>query len=326
MVLPHLMSAGDLIDLYFKISQKNYKSLISKLGLSDESRTRAKWNAAVSASDFWMIPMVRKRWNKLISGDENKGYEDYINEKYLCGRSGLKMLSVGCGTGGRERNFATFDSIHQIDAIDMAELQLEEARNLSKEQNISKISYFVADFLTHPFTKKLYDIILFHSSLHHFNRIDDLIQQRIMPLLKDNGILVIHEYVGPDKLQWTDNQLKEVNRLLLTIPIKYRTRYGSNVVRAKAYRPGLLRMNLIDPSEAIDSSSILPALHKYCKTLEEKPLGWNIIHILLKDISHHFIEPDKTAETILQKLFTAEDAFVQKAGKSDAVFGVYGKK
>lgn len=326
MALPHLVSFGDFIDLYYKIRQKSYKTLVSKLGFTQQSRTRAKWNAAVSASDFWMIPMVRKRWNKLISGDENKGYETFVNEKFLSGKTDLKMLSVGCGTGGRERNFAAFDAIEQIDAIDMAELQLEEARNLAKEQNISKINYFVADFLTHPFTEKHYDIILFHSSLHHFNHIGDLIPEKVLPLLKDEGILVIHEYIGPDKLQWTDNQLKEVNHLLSTIPAVYRTRYESKTVKKKAYRPGLLRMKLIDPSEAVDSSSILPALHKHCKVLEEKPLGWNIIHLLLKDISHHFIEPDKTAETILQQLFTAEDEFVKISGKSDAVFGIYRKK
>lgn len=325
MHLPHLVSAGDFIDLYFKIRQKSYKTLVSKLGFSEKSRTRAKWNAAVSASDFWMIPLVRKRWNKIISGDENTGYENYVNGKYLSGKSGLKMLSVGCGTGGRERVFAGFESIESIDAIDMAELQLEEARNLAKEQNINKINYFTADFLSYPFPENHYDIILFHSSLHHFKTIERLLPERILPLLKDDGILVIHEYAGPNRLQWTQDQLDEVNRLLNTIPAKYRHRYGSNAVKNKVYRPGLLRMKLIDPSEAVDSAAIIPALHKYCKTLEEKPLGWNIIHLLLKDISHHFVEPDATASDILEKLFIAEDNFTKITGQSDAVFGVWKK-
>lgn len=322
-LLPHLVSAGDFIDLFYKIRQKSYKTLVSKLGFSGQSRIRAKWNAGVSASDFWMIPLVRKRWNKLITGDENKGYEAYVNEKYLSGKSGLRMLSVGCGTGGRERVFAAFDAIAQIDAIDMAELQLEEAQSLANEQNISKINYFVADFLNYLFPKNHYDIILFHSSLHHFNHVDKLIPERILSLLKDDGILVIHEYVGPNRLQWTKEQLNEVNYLLKTIPESYRTRYGSNAVKRKVYRPGLLRMKLIDPSEAVDSAAIVPALHKYFKTLEEKPLGWDIIHLLLKDISHHFVEPDATATDILEKLFRAEDDFLKNAGKSDAVFGVW---
>lgn len=325
MPLPHLFSAGDFIDLFFKIRQKSYKTLISKLGFSHNSRIRAKWNAAVSASDFWMIPMVRKRWNKIITGDETIGYEKYVNEKYLFGKTGLKMLSVGCGTGGRERVFALFDSIEKIDAIDLAELQLIEARSLAKEQNISKINYFVADFLKYPFNESHYDIILFHSSLHHFSHIDRLITERIIPLLNKDGLLIIHEYTGPDRLQWTDEQLKEVNRLLKTIPAEYRRRYGSKAIKKKVYRPGLLRMKLIDPSEAIDSSAILPSLNKNCKMLEEKALGWNIIHLLLKDISHHYIEADTTAAGILEKLFIAEDDFVKKTGQSDAVFGVWSR-
>jgi len=49
-------------------------------------------------------------------------------------------------------------------------------------------------------------------------------------------------------------------------------------------------MFLVDPSEAVDSESILPSLHENFKVLEEKKIGGDILLILLKDIAHNFLD------------------------------------
>jgi len=77
---------------------------------------------------------------------------------------------------------------------------------------------------------------------------------------------------------------------LKTIPLKYRYRIGTKNVKTKIFRPGLVRMFLVDPSEAVDSESILPSLHENFKVLEEKKIGGDILLILLKDIAHNFLD------------------------------------
>ena len=147
-----------------------------------------------------------------------------------------------------------------------------------------------------------------------------------MPLLKENGLLIVFEYAGPNRLQWTNEQLDEANEVLRAIPERYRIRFQSKIVKNKIYRPGLWRVRLIDPSEAIDSENMAGALHQHFDILEEKKIGWDISHLVLKDIAHHFLdEEDVEAQKWLRFIFEKEDEYCERTGKSDAIFGVYKK-
>lgn len=319
------ISIVDFIDLYYKLKQKGYNEILSKLHLSSHARTVSKWNAITPSSDFWIIPEVRARWNDKCTGNPNLEYEDYVVSKYFTKREELRMLSVGCGTGQRERKFASYPNFALIEGIDMAQSQIEEARKYAIDLNLTNIKYNVGDFTTHTFNREAYDIILFNSSLHHFNDIDSILQTKVLPLLKTGGYLLIYEYVGPKRLQWTKMQLDFANKLLKDLPPKYKKRFNSKSIKRRIYRPGLLRMLLVDPSEAIDSDSILSSIHKHFKIIEEKKVGWDITHILFKDIAHNFLNNDKETQKLLSYIFDKEDEYLTLTGRSDAVFGVYQK-
>ncbi|PKP24359.1 MAG: hypothetical protein CVU06_05010 [Bacteroidetes bacterium HGW-Bacteroidetes-22] len=315
------LSKGDFIDLYHKIRLKGYFNLLSHFSFSGQARVRAKWNHVEGESDFWSIAEVRQRWNEKCTGHPDLGYEAYLCAKYFDNLSGLSLLSVGCGSGSREQRFAGHKAFSRVVGIDVAENQVNEARK--KARDLNNVSYLTGDFRTALFDKGSFDVILFNSSLHHFKAIDQLLEKRVKPLLKEGGFLVIFEYVGPDRLQWTSEQLRFANKLLASIPSDYRRRWGTRIVKKRIYRPGWLRMHLIDPSEAVDSASILPAIHKHFKIIEERKAGSDILHILLKDIAHHFTSDDSESQRILQRLFDEEDRYMAETGRSDYIFGLY---
>lgn len=318
-----LVTIGDFVDLYNKVRQKGYFNLISRFGFSHGDRVRAKWNNVEGESDFWSIPQVHHRWNEKCTGNAGVGYEEYTLRKYFEGRSGLSLLSVGCGTGSREQKYARNPAFSRVIGIDLAENQIAEARENAR--NLKNTNYLVGDFQTAIFDKESFDVILFNSSLHHFAGIENLVRKKIKPLLKTNGLLIIFEYVGPSRLQWTSQQLKEANRMLQHLPNEFRTRLNQTSIKSTIYRPGLIRMRLNDPSEAIDSSSILPALHHHLEVVEEHPIGSDLIHIVLKDIAHNFTRQLPDTDRWLQWLFDTEDQYLATTGKSDMVFGVYRK-
>jgi ubiquinone/menaquinone biosynthesis C-methylase UbiE len=320
------ISAGDVIDLFYKVKQKGIHVLLSRFHLTHMGRTTSKWNTVTASADFWILPQVRWRLNEKCTGYHNLEYEDYIVAKYLSDKSGLHMLSVGCGTGSRERKFAKYPNFSLIEGIDLAHQKTDEAIKLAGESNLSTIRYHTGDFMKHDFRPASMDLILFNASLHHFNHIDNLLEYKVLPLLKENGLLVLFEYVGPDRLQWTRHQLEFTNRLIKEIPDKYKRRAGSGSIKSKVYRPGLLRMLITDPSEAIDSESIIPAVHRHFKVLEEKKLGWDITHLLLKDIAHHFINENPETQKLLQYIFDKEDEYMETTGRSDGMFGIYQKQ
>ncbi|MFO7791312.1 MAG: class I SAM-dependent methyltransferase [Bacteroidales bacterium] len=319
------ISPGDFIDLFYKIRQKGLNVLYSKLHFKHQSRTRSKWNTAESSSDFWIIPRIRERWNEKCTGNPDQSYEDYLVSNYLSDAENLRMLSVGSGTGAKERKFAKHPNFARIDGIDMAEKQIEKARRHASELKMHNIKYITGDFLKHDFPPDTYDLVLFNSSLHHFKDISSLLQNKVKPLLKKDGWLIIFEYVGPNRLQWKREQLELSNKLLKGLPEKYKLRLQSKSVKRHIYRPGMLRMLFVDPSEAVDSEAILPSVHKHFKTVEEKKLGWDITHLLLKDIAHNFLDDDKETRSLLKYIFDEEDKYLSKTGRSDAVFGIYKK-
>jgi ubiquinone/menaquinone biosynthesis C-methylase UbiE len=320
------ISAGDFIDLFYKVKQKGIHVLLSKFRLTQQARTASKWNTVTASADFWTLPRIRLRWNEKCTGNRNLDYEDYVVSKYLSDKTGLHMLSVGCGTGSRERKFAKYPNFSLIEGIDMAEKKTAEAAKLAKESNLSNILYHADDFMKHDYRPASFDVILFNASLHHFNHVDNLLEYKVLPLLKKDGLLVLFEYVGPNRLQWTKYQLEFTNRLLQEIPDEYKTRAGSGSIKSRVYRPGLFRMLITDPSEAIDSISIIPAVHKHFKMLEEKKLGWDITHLLLKDIAHHYIDGNPETQKLLQYIFEKEDEYMATTGRSDGIFGIYQKQ
>jgi SAM-dependent methyltransferase len=320
-----LISTGDFLDLKYKIEQRGFFNLFSRFRFSGDKRSFAKWNNITPGSDFWIIPAVRKRWNEKCTGDKNLGYEDYVIDHYLKSSSDLRMLSVGCSSGSRERNFGKYGNFKLIEGIDIASSKIEEARDNAIKSGLTNLKYHIGDFRTYEFEPNTYDIILFNSSLHHFSKIDLLLEKKVLPLLKNDGFLILFEYVGPVRLQWTMVQLDYANKLLKELPEKYKTRINGKSIKKKIYRPGLLRMILVDPSEAIESDRILPAVHSYFNTVEEKKAGWDILHSLLKDISHNFLSEDDETRSLLAYLFEQEDKYMVETGLSDAVFGIFRK-
>lgn len=319
-----LVSVGDFLDVYYKVKQKGFLQLASLFNLTKNKRVSAKWNQYQSSSDFWIIPALRQYWNNLISGNPEVSYESYVIQKYLHNKTNLSLLSIGCGEGRHERKFAVSGLFSKVIGVDISNERIERATQTALENNLN-IEYVAGDFHQMIVEKESFDVILFDSSLHHFNDINGFLKKEISPLLKTEGILVANEFCGPNRLQWKKEQLDFANELLKELPKKYKTRIDGKSVKRKVYRPGLIRMLLVDPSEAPDSAHLKKALQANFKVLEEKNMGWNILHILLKGIAHNFLNNDEETNQLLAYLIKKEEEFIERVGDADSIFGVYKK-
>ena len=107
-----IITLDDFIDTYFKIVQRGSGFILSKFTLNKESRTKSAFdNTSFISSYFWNIPKVQKRWNTIISGNENKNYIDYIVQDLLKNKTKLKLLSIGSGISNREIELAQYSNI-----------------------------------------------------------------------------------------------------------------------------------------------------------------------------------------------------------------------
>ena len=318
-----VINIGDFIELYFKIKQRGIEYIFSKFSFVKKTRIKNTFNQVdVASSNYWIIPDVKAYWNKIITGNPTQEYADYVVEKYFKNETNLQLLSLGCGAGSHEIKFARHSNFSEIRGIDLAPKLIDEANKNAQQSNFKNLKYEVSNMYDSHFEDNFFDAILFHSSLHHFKNLEKLLGEIIKKTLKKDGLLIIHEYVGPSRIQWTKEQLTEVNLLLSIIPDKYKKRFKSNSLKTKAYRPGNLRMIISDPSEAVESSEILHTIHKHFKIEEEKYLGGNLVMPLFKDIAHNFLDNSDETKKILHQVFEKEKSFIQ-THSSDFVFGVY---
>ena len=319
-----LITADDFRETLAKLRQRGLPFLLSKLRPDALARTRSAFDdPTLRAANWWQVPAVRRRWNTRMTGQPDQPYEAYVTEKYLAGRRGLRLLSLGSGAASHELAFARLPQFAEVHCLDIAGRLLEQATAVARAEGLTNFRTEVADVNALALPPASCDVVLFHSALHHFRDVDAIVA-RVRQALRPDGLLVINDFVGPARLQWTAAQLAETNRILrAVVPPRLRVRYLSRQLKNHVSGPGRWRMLLADPSEAAESDRIVPALRQHFEPLEEAALGGNILTLVLKDIAHHFTtEADPEAQALLAELFRLEDAFLAQH-PSDLLFGVY---
>lgn len=320
------MTLDDLRDVYLRTVQRGICYILSKTSLQGINRTKSTFDSTDrEAAHFWIIPEVLHHRNTMITGDPLKSYETFLSENYLSALSDFRLLSIGSGTCVHELALARQNPHGHITCIDIAESLLTEAKNTAEGERLANIKFFNGDVRKYDFTGSTFDIVLFNDSLHHFDKMEQFIGGMVKGLLKPAGRLVIHEYVGANRFQYGKEQCKAINECIGMLDEEHRILYKTNLQKKRFYGVGVLRMLLADPSECVDSASILPVIHRYFTTVLERPLGGNLLMSALKDVSHHFMDHSEESKQILEKLFAYEDTYLQ-THDSDFVFGIYEKR
>lgn len=319
----HYITSEDFKDIYIKALQRGTRFVFSKFTISEQDRTRSSFNdIEIESANWWNIPMVRKRWNTMMTGDPNMNYETYVSNRIQNDKP-HHMLSIGSGVCSHELEFARINPHWQITCMDFSEKLLEKAKQTAIEEGLINLQFLANDIYQYNLVDSYYDIVFFHASLHHFKAMSHFVQ-RIYNTLKPGGFLIINEFVGPNRLQYPSQQIDAINVALKHIDKENRRVYKTNMYKNSYTASGLLRMIISDPSECIESESILPEIHKRFRMIEEKPYGGNLLMPVLKHIAHHFIEPNQKQIDILQRLFELEDLYLLKH-RSDFVLGIYQK-
>ena len=288
-------------------------------------RVAAVWSVDAEQAPgwYWMAhPSVRARLNRLVSGDPE--IDSYGHLAALLRARGIavpieRAVSLGCGFGGLERDLAARGLVREIDAYDIAPGAIAEARRLAQAGGFTGIRYHVADLETEALAPGRIDVVFAHQSVHHVERLDPLFAA-VSAMLKPGGIFHLHEFVGPIRFQWTDGQIAEVNRFLEALPPRLRA-LPSGRPRPLQARPTVAAMIAADPSEAIRSADILPALRRHFDVIEERPLGGALLHLGLGGIAQNFAPGSDEDGAVLEAFFAAEDE-AMRAGRVGSDFVV----
>ena len=234
--------------------------------------------------EWWL----REYANTLIGGDIPLWPMDWF-QRWLAGRTFGRALTIGCGTGGLERDLVRRNLVQRIDAFDGSVGSLAIAAKLAKDEGLqSRIQYFAADFNAPALPKGTYDLVLFQESAHHVLRLEKLFHA-VLRALKVDGLVYMDEYVGPSRFEWNEAMMEPYRRIYATIDPALR-----------AWPQIDVPVMVADPSEAVRSSDIEPQLAVGFDTVQRRPYGGNLLsivypalHSLPEELRNRLIEEEQ---------------------------------
>lgn len=245
--------------------------------------------------------------NERATGDPARDWLSSWAHRYFVGDR-LRVLVLGCGEGWLERAVAEWPFVAQIDAVDVAEEAVSRARELAR--GISKIEYGVVDLNRDVLPRDRYDVVVAHSVLHHVENLEHAFTE-IEGAMRADATLVVNEYVGPDRFQFSDDVLRIMNALLRCI------RPGE--VRS---RPTVEEMIANDPTEAVRASELPAFLAARFDVRERRELGGTILqHLLYGIVQDYRFEVPR--ERGLVEMLCAIEGMLIDAGNVPSDFALF---
>ncbi|MDI9679449.1 class I SAM-dependent methyltransferase [Burkholderia cenocepacia] len=266
-------------------------------------------------------------YNRRVMGHENLHYLHYFLRKYLSDKPGLVVGSFGSGGGHLERSLLEMGfPCEKIEGYELNPRLVESSNAKAIEIGAHNLEYFEADLNNPNLPVNRYDLGIFFHSLHHVERVDACVAAA-KASLKDDGLLLVVDFVGPTQHQWTDQQLSIAQSLLQALPKRYRVIGKGPRIKNKLRRPSVREVVRADPSEAIRSEDLLPALRAHFVEIELKSLGGTILNHIFDGIASNFDEEREEDRRLIRVLQDMEQWFEDFGYLTpNYVFGVYSKK
>jgi SAM-dependent methyltransferase len=239
----------------------------------------------------WMHEAVVRRYiNASVSGSPDCWPVEWLGS-LLQDRRFSSALSLGCGDGPLERDLVAKGLCSSILGIDISADALEIARSKADARGLSGIEYRQGDLNSLVLPSRAYDAAFFHQALHHVENLDACLSATAAAL-KPGGLLYLDEYVGPSRGEWRRARLADADRFFVSLPaaVRGRRHIGAPIDRR-------------DPTEAVRSSEILPAVARYFRVEERRDYGGNFLAVIHPHLRLDRLSPaarDEVLESIIQ--------------------------
>ena len=177
-------------------------------------------------------------------------------ERALEGRKLRAGLSIGAGNGRKEIALVQAGLVERFALYELSnELGARARRAIAESGLTGQMTVHIADAFAaaHP----PYDLVYWDHALHHMLDVDATVRWSV-DALAPGGLLMINNYVGPTRLQWTREQVALARRYMEA---------AAPHLGARPHVPQKTvlhrwRLMLRDPSEAPQSDRILSACRR----------------------------------------------------------------
>ena len=199
-------------------------SAIGKAAEKWNQHTETRFGKDLGISWWEAGTEIQRHINRKTSGRPDVGWIQYTLDTHHADLkpSQTRFVSLGCGTGGLERAIAKLVRFKEFDAYDVSEKSVEKARELASAEGLRGINYLVSDVNQIRLQQSSYDAVWVNAAMHHFDNLEHICGEIALGM-KPNGVLVMQEYIGPNRFQFPERQKDIANHCINLLPERYRT-------------------------------------------------------------------------------------------------------
>lgn len=227
-------------------------------------------------------------------------------------RPGARVFSPGCGRADKELHLAATLPDREFVAMDITPGILALAREEAARRGLSNLTFFEGDFNRLELEPRSFDAVVGMGSIHHVEALESF-WACLRRALRPGGCVLAQEFIGPDRMQWTEAQQREGTRVLRElVPAEHRVHHDQ-------VRPvDLATLLAHDPSEAVRSSAILPTLASGgFDVVAYAGAGCSLLQPVLMHQIQTFDPRDWEHNARLVRLFQEEDRLLEQGILAD---------
>lgn len=286
---------------------------------SRKLRAARAWDSALNAKDFnwWDAPQIIAHYNKQVCGtqipnDNAAGCRERLRQKWPGRRFG-HAISIGCGMGKKESALVEAGLVDHFDLYDISDLTVLEAKKeIARRKREDQLTFLPNDPAKDWSCR--YDLVYWDHALHHMFDVAMYVAWS-KSVLRENGVFLLNDYVGPNRLQWTKFNILSCRQLLGNFDMN-----GAVQPLRNCNLISRLRQYIRDPSEAAKSEDIIPSCNAHFPNLEFRPIG-GFIYLTLGNRLRYFASSNESLATI-----TAADDLFRRSGYYHYAFALWEKR
>jgi SAM-dependent methyltransferase len=252
-----------------------------------------KWDGMTKPKQRHLDWWNSKRIMRHINGN---GYGRKTNDPFAFNAMLAEMLSlpadargisIGVGIGVKEIDLLKRGIVQHIEMWEISQARVDMSNeNLAKNGLADRATVRLGDGLARA-AEGQFHLVHWQNSLHHMLDMEAAIRWS-RAALAPGGALVFNEYVGPDRFQWPDEDVRVVDTLFQIMPASVREAClaSGRQVPDAIRRPGWQAMIDRDPTESAQSSRILPLVREHFREVRTFDLGGMVYHPMLGRFEH----------------------------------------
>jgi SAM-dependent methyltransferase len=271
--------------------------------------------ASTLVTRWWESDYIVKRINRRVCGEALPGMSAGLHrvaaQRFVDRLPFANGVSIGCGTGFKERNVIRAGLVRHFTLFELSSVAIEQGRAQAEQAGLSEYMTFrMEDGLAAETREGVYDLVYWNNALHHMFDVKAALEWS-RRVLRPGGVLLMDDFVGPTRMQWSDRLLQINSAVLAALPAHYLRDPARPqlMLPRQAVRTALPVIMATDPSECADSANILPELLQIFPDAWVRKTGGGIYHLALNDVLHNLIQAQDY--DLLEKLLELDDQCIE---------------